>query len=131
VAATAPPRFVQLMVKTVGGDVEMRVRATATLAEAKKKLEALTSVPAGEQRLVFGRSGNELCGDALSLASFGVGSGATLFVCKRVAQIFVKDLAGKTNTLDVDSDFTGEMVKALVEKKTRVLAVAQRELIAF
>lgn len=74
----------RVLVKPVGGSggVPLRVEPWQTVLHAKARVELVTGVPAGEQRLVAG--GKELRNDA-PLAECGLRSGSSIQLLRRVS----------------------------------------------
>ena len=113
----------QILVMTfTGKTTAIDAEARNTVLFVKAIIEHKEDIPVARQRLIF--EGEQL-EDGSMLADYNIKKGAVLQLRVRM-QIFVKTLAGKTITVDVEARNTILFVKAMIEDKEDIPADSQR-----
>jgi ubiquitin len=122
-----PRGGMQLFVKTLTGKtVSIEVEEGESIEDVKAKIAEKEGIPPEQQRLIFG--GQQLQ-DSKTLDDYDVGDDATLHLVLRLRggmQLFVKTLAGKTVSIEVEEGESIEDVKAKIAEKEGIPPEQQR-----
>ncbi|XP_071701267.1 uncharacterized protein [Rutidosis leptorrhynchoides] len=124
-------RWMQLFVKIFTGEtIPLTVKPTHTISNVKDKIKFKVHMSPDKQVLVF----NEMVlDDSCTLADFQINGSSTLTLMRKsmgLMQIFVKNLTGKTITLEVKLSDTISDVKAKIRDKERIPIEEQRLIFA-
>ena len=108
----------QIFVKTLSGrSITLNVEKTDTIEELKTKIREKESIPEDQQRLVFA---GKCLDDGKTVGDYNIQSESTVFMLLRLRggmMLFMKNLEGKTITLDVESNNTVEDLKEKIKDK--------------
>ncbi|GLJ55858.1 hypothetical protein SUGI_1199430 [Cryptomeria japonica] len=117
----------QISVKTYAGKtVSLQVKSSDTIEDIKAMIEEKVGIPSFQQILVF--SGKPLK-DEDTLADYNIQNRSTIYSIMALRggmQIFVRTLAGKTVSLDVETCDTVDNLKAKIYLKLGVPPSEQR-----
>ena len=110
--------------------VTLEVEASHTIANVKAMVQDKHGWPINYQQLLYASKYLE---NTCTLSDYGIQNGSVLLLVQRICggmQIFVKTLNGKTISLGVETRFTIEDLKAMIECKEGIPSDQQRLIFA-
>ena len=99
-----------------GNSIKVMIDPTDRLSDIKVQLEEKSGVPAKNQKILMG--GKELSDPNKTAADYGIKAGSVLDMEQKVIKINVKTPDGKTISVEVNSNDSGEAVKEKIAQKT-------------
>ena len=120
-----------IFVKTLTGKtITLEVEPSDSIEKVKVTIQDEEGIPVDAQRLLFSCKGLE---DDRTLSDYNIEKDSTIHLIVRLRggmQVFIKTLAGKTFTIDIDPSETTEVLKAKIQNEEGIKPAAQAYIFA-